>query len=123
MAPSGQPHSQQLQIDRRQQNDQFSTWKLGREFLAARAPPVRLAEPVTMTDTGDVNDYLHTRSSVLHNHAQQSEGRVLFFSRSSHAASEQHLHPAVPTTSLWEVHPCPSASPPVLVSKLAGAPC
>lgn len=73
------PHQIQraLALDRSLQNSQFSSWRLGRQFLGAQQA-LPLPAPVHVAPS-DTVDYLHTRASVLRNHVVHSEGRCFLF--------------------------------------------
>ncbi|KAJ9510463.1 hypothetical protein QJQ45_015923 [Haematococcus lacustris] len=66
----------ELRVDRSLQNNQFSSWRLGRDFLAGHQRSYELPGRVCACAPNDTVDYLHTRASVLHNHLMMSNDRL-----------------------------------------------
>ncbi|WIA32717.1 hypothetical protein OEZ86_005903 [Tetradesmus obliquus] len=78
------PSNTSLSLNRKLQNPQFESWKLGSDFVKNR---VCLHLPGQVYQgAGDAVDFLHTKASVLRNHLIESQGR-LFVATSNHGQS------------------------------------
>uniref|UniRef100_A0A383V828 Uncharacterized protein n=1 Tax=Tetradesmus obliquus TaxID=3088 RepID=A0A383V828_TETOB len=78
------PSNTSLSLNRKLQNPQFESWKLGSDFAKKR---VCLHLPgLVYQGAGDAVDFLHTKASVLRNHLIESQGH-LFVATSNHGQS------------------------------------
>lgn len=98
---------QQLKVDRSLQDENFSNWRLGDQFVTS-ASSASFISGLAVADTGSTNDYLHTRASLCHNHLHVcGEGVYVFTS------------PNQGSVTLLEAMPCPTASPRFLLHEVA----
>lgn len=82
-----------LVVDRSLQNNHFSNWRLGAQFVKHKAQ-LQLPGPVATPGDQDAVDYIHTRASVLHNHLLESRGQLFVCCAEpapSHAIAVHHL--------------------------------
>jgi hypothetical protein len=78
--------TEHLRLDRSHTNTGFSSWRLGASAVRQRRD-IELPRPAFELRS-DATDFLHTRSSVLHNYLATSQGRIFAFLEADGAADD-----------------------------------